>query len=69
MEEVHHRNHLLVSIGLFLDENRIGCQDPWSFVEVVTKRHIDSICVLRGNTINIPLPDEVPSLVVKKTKS
>jgi hypothetical protein len=69
MEEVHHRNHLLVSLRLFLDKDGIGGEHPRSLIEVVTEGYIDTICVLRRYTINIPLPDEITSFIVKKTQS
>ena len=67
MEEVHDTHHLLIPIGLFLDENRVRCENPWSGVEMVSHGDVDTVHVLRWDPIYIPFANEVTTFFIQET--
>ena len=55
--------HGAITVGLFLDEDRMGLQSPLFSTKVRFERSEQSISVLRRNTRNIPLFDQSSSRI------
>jgi hypothetical protein len=63
VKEVHHRDHLLITVWLLFYEDCLGGEDPRPFIEMLSQGDIDTIFVFGWYTGDIPLLHKIGGFI------